>query len=201
LDRNDYPDSDIVPATYIASSQGLEDVLKVLMRRLKLNKGLLGAIALVWGVNAKQANSAPASAARDGASSSATGTHGSDGSVPRSSLPAIKPFGAPGREKSILTREAAAARVESGNIVTIPTPSGPEWEALKTRYGLPDPAKVDTVKSKVTLPPGWSIRTSKDDPRHKSVVDESGNAMGTVFIKDSGYDYYGHTRFTGEVDH
>ena len=54
---------------------------------------------------------------------------------------------------------------------TIPTPKGANWKAIQKKYNLPDPIRIDSVQSKVKLPPGWTIKVDKIDVRKLSIMD------------------------------
>ena len=78
---------------------------------------------------------------------------------------------------------------------TIPTPSGDNWKAIQKKYNLPDPIKVDSVQSEVKLPPGWTFKVNKRDVRHMTIMDHEGKKVGSVFLKQTPYDYYGSVNF------
>lgn len=82
----------------------------------------------------------------------------------------------------------------------IPTPSGASWEAIQTHYSLPPPVRADNVQSKVTLPPGWTVKKDPNDyyGRCCIITDHDGVKVGRTFLKNTGYDYYGSTSFNKE---
>jgi hypothetical protein len=82
----------------------------------------------------------------------------------------------------------------------LPTPNGNGWDAIKKFYSLPDPEPVDRVQSKVTLPPGWTIKKDPSDPYGRCciITDHEGEKVGSTFLKNTGYDYYGNTHFNKE---
>ena len=91
-------------------------------------------------------------------------------------------------------RQAVAeALVES----RLPTPEGEEWKAIQKFYNLPEPTKLDNVQSKVTLPEGWTVTRDSSDPYGRCCLIYNGNGekVGSTFLKNTGYDYYGNTYF------
>jgi hypothetical protein len=79
----------------------------------------------------------------------------------------------------------------------MPTPSGSSWNAIKSHYGLPDPKRIDSVLSEVTLPAGWKMGADPTDPYHRITIitDHEGQTVGSVFLKDTYYDRYGNISF------
>lgn len=79
----------------------------------------------------------------------------------------------------------------------MPTPEGEEWKAIVSHYKLPPIEQVDDVMSKVTLPNGWKTCIDENDPYKRNVLikDENNERIGSYFLKNTGYDYYGHTSF------
>ena len=81
----------------------------------------------------------------------------------------------------------------------IPTPKGELWNAIVEHYSLgPDCCEhVDSVQSKVKLPKGWKVQKNPSDPygRCCDILDHEEKKVGSTFLKNTGYDYYGHTSF------
>lgn len=79
----------------------------------------------------------------------------------------------------------------------LPTPSGKEWDAICKKYNLPKPVKVDNVMSEVILPDGWKLEKDNSDPfgRIMFIKTDDDVIIGKVFIKNTGYDYYGYISF------
>jgi hypothetical protein len=95
-------------------------------------------------------------------------------------------------EKAAVKEQMAAGR--------IPTPDGYDWAMISAFYELPPLVKMDNVQSRVTLPPGWKIRADPSDPygRCTKIIDHEGQVVGSTFLKNTGYDYYGCTSFNKE---
>lgn len=97
----------------------------------------------------------------------------------------------------IMARERSAV---NNALVTysIPTPSGAQWDAICAKYPEVTSQKVDEVLSKVTLPSGWSVTKDPSDPYGRCclIIDHTGEKVGSTFLKDTGYDYYGSCSFS-----
>ena len=79
----------------------------------------------------------------------------------------------------------------------IPHPSGDEWNAIVSHYGLPERVVVDKVLSSVVFPKGWTCAPDPSDYYSRNVLikDHEGKKVGSYFLKNTGYDYYGNTSF------
>jgi hypothetical protein len=52
---------------------------------------------------------------------------------------------------------------------------------------------VDRVLVHATLPAGWELKgVNPRDQRHRAIFDATGKKVAYVFLKNSGYDYYGN---------
>lgn len=93
---------------------------------------------------------------------------------------------------TIEAREATAARAlgTTGN-VHLPIPNAGTKAALEAKgvvFGKP----IDSVLISATLPDGWSIKRGPAfDERKRVLLSETGGKVADIFIKNSGYDYYG----------
>lgn len=72
-----------------------------------------------------------------------------------------------------------------------------EWNAIKTHYGLENETKIDNVQYKVCLPPGWKIERNESDVYGRCCIiyDQDKVQVGSTFLKNTIYDYYGYTSF------
>ena len=99
------------------------------------------------------------------------------------------PFGW-GTSAEIVAREAAQVKLsQRKNLLPIPNE--------ETRKGLEELGfvfgeKHDRVLINVAFPEGYKHVTESRDPRHGTVVGPDGKAVASVFLKNSGYDYYGN---------
>ena len=94
----------------------------------------------------------------------------------------------------ILAREKAAAEgLGTESEVSLPIQAGDSaWKKLEA-LGVEFGDRVDRVLCKATLPAGWKIvPCDGNDPRHRDIVDADGKKIAYLFMKDSGYDYYGN---------
>jgi hypothetical protein len=86
----------------------------------------------------------------------------------------------------------AVAKMGSEGLVTLPIPSietQDQLEKLGVTFGDP----VDAVQVSLTLPKGWKLQNASDR-RHRTLMDDTGQPVASVFLKNSGYDYYGSMR-------
>jgi hypothetical protein len=92
----------------------------------------------------------------------------------------------------ILARERKVAEsMGTGNKVTLPIKSSDSaYEQLKA-MGVVFGERRDHVLIKATLPAGWKIVPNGSDPRHRTLQDDKGKEVASIFLKNSGYDYYG----------
>lgn len=105
--------------------------------------------------------------------------------------------GPDGHGSEVIMAGEKAAVAEALVVSRIPTPSGENWEAIRAHYQLPEAVVVDKVQSKVTLPPGWTIVLDPTNPYGRCCIikDHTGAAVGSTFLKNTGYDYFGNTNF------
>ena len=82
----------------------------------------------------------------------------------------------------------------SGN-VTIPIPADTERKLMMEK-GLIFGDKIDNVLINCTLPNNWKISVPQNDEDHRVrfIVDENLKPIIRIFLKNTGYDYYGYTR-------
>jgi len=90
----------------------------------------------------------------------------------------------------IIARESKAAHGMGFSAkVRIPIPSKETKEKLET-LGVVFGDCIDHVLINAELPTGWKIVQNGADARHRLIV--NGNKkVASIFLKDSGYDYYG----------
>ena len=95
-----------------------------------------------------------------------------------------------GTSEEIVAREAAkVASAQAQGRVPIPSEETRKGlEALGFEFGEP----VDRVLISVKFPKGYKHVTESRDPRHGSIVGPDGKAVASIFLKNSGYDYYGN---------
>jgi len=82
----------------------------------------------------------------------------------------------------------------------LPTPKCENWDAIKKFYNLPDPKRVDNVKSIVKLPVGWTVEIDPNDyfKRNCNIKNKNGEKVGSTFLKTTPYNYYGFINFNSE---
>jgi hypothetical protein len=104
-----------------------------------------------------------------------------------------------GTSKQIEDREKAAAAHAAKNF-NIPTPKGKLWESLKEALKLKVTPK-DSVLVSVAFPQGWTMLSDQDDRsrRRYLILDKKGREVGSTFLKNTGYDYYGSTSLNEEA--
>jgi hypothetical protein len=92
----------------------------------------------------------------------------------------------------IIDWETAAAKAMGSKAdVAIPIPDEKTRDALCS-MGVQFGANKDRVLVYATLPDGWVLKgTNPRDARHRAIFDATGKKIAYVFLKDSGYDYYG----------
>lgn len=92
----------------------------------------------------------------------------------------------------IVAMETQAARAMGTTAnVQLPHPDEETRSALEAR-GVVFGTTVDKVLINAELPAGWGLVCNNPrDERHRSLLDEKGNIVAGVFLKNSGYDYYG----------
>ncbi len=91
----------------------------------------------------------------------------------------------------------ASLALGCAGVVQLPIPSAATRAAL-SELGVVFGAKVDGVLLNARLPANWRILRWKRDVRHMVIVDAAEDRVrGTVFLKKTGYDYYGRLD-TGE---
>lgn len=94
------------------------------------------------------------------------------------------------REQQAVENALKANRVPSINKTD-------NWDAIKKFYKLPDEKQIDSVLFEIVLPDKWTIKLDNNDPYKRCCIiyDHENNEIGGIFLKDTGYDYYGYTTF------
>lgn len=93
----------------------------------------------------------------------------------------------------IIAMETAQARaLGSSNNIRLPIPDEKTRAALVVK-GVVFGNVLDKVLISATLPSGWSIQRAPDtsDERYRILYADTGAGITSIFIKNSGYDYYG----------
>jgi hypothetical protein len=78
------------------------------------------------------------------------------------------------------------------DILHIPTPDVKIMTYLNS-MGAVLIDKKDHVLSRVKVPHGWHIVHNKNDSRHMTINDVDGKIVLKMFLKNTGYDYYGNS--------
>lgn len=97
----------------------------------------------------------------------------------------------PDDSAAIEAKEARHSKaLGSSDVVQVPKPSEKTKAILESR-GVTFGKKVDDVLVQAKLPRGWMIKRKAEDPRHIELVDDEQTTQACIFLKNSGYDYYG----------
>ena len=102
-----------------------------------------------------------------------------------------------GLSEEIMTREKRAV-VEANALLQLPTISESYLKKVQAVYPEITQTKVDKVLSQFTLPAGWKLAIDPKDRygRNTIITDADGKEVGSFFLTNTGYDYYGNTQFT-----
>lgn len=80
--------------------------------------------------------------------------------------------------------------VRGENLFRVPHPSEDDKKKL-AEMGVKVLSRVDDVLTRIECPSGWNLRTVGRDTRCRELVDASERKVANVFLKNTGYDYYG----------
>ncbi len=98
-----------------------------------------------------------------------------------------------------MQREAdAAMAMGTKDKVKIPIPDIQTKKVLENLGVTFAKEPFNKVLIETFLPQGWKLVQRQRDPRFRSLENEKGKNIATIFLKDTGYDYYGYVSLNEE---
>ena len=94
----------------------------------------------------------------------------------------------------------AAESMGESDIVDLPIEKENDAYKKLAKLGVKFGEKVDNVLIRAVLPTGWKIVCNDPDPRYRELLNEKGEMIAYIFLKNTGYDYCGRVTMVTKHD-